>query len=168
MNIDEIKHEVKVFCDAECFPIAKMIIGAGAALVLHGLREECNDIDVEMEESYFASLRDEGLKTVEFTCGFTGRTRKLIRWANIDIHREGEFFVDGPEPEIVVIDGFHVHSVKTVYDMKKRLNREKDQEDLRMMEAYMDEHGIKYEPQLRKLSDGLKMQCVNENPNTFA
>ena len=91
MNIDEIKHEVKVFCEAECFPVAKMIIGAGAALVLHGLREECNDIDVELEDSYFASLRDEGLKTIGFTCGFTGRARKLIRWGNIDIHREGEF-----------------------------------------------------------------------------
>ena len=41
-------------------------------------------------------------------------------------------------------------------------------EDLRMMEAYMDEKDIKYEPQLKKLSDALKMQCVNENPNKFA
>jgi hypothetical protein len=45
---------------------------------------------------------------------------------------------------------------------------EKDQEDLRMMEAYMDANGIKYEPQLKKLGDALKMQCVNENPNKFA
>jgi hypothetical protein len=104
---------------------------------------------------------------VEFTCGFTGRNRKLIRWGNIDIHREGEFFVDA-KPEIVVVDGFHVHSVKTIYEMKKRLNREKDQGDLRMMEAYMEANGIKYEPQLKKLSDALKMQCVNENPNKFA
>jgi hypothetical protein len=168
MNIDEIKHEIKIFCEAECFPVAKMIIGAGASLVMHGIREECNDIDVELEDSYFASLRDEGLKTVEFTCGFTGRTRKLIRWANIDIHREGEFFVDAPKPEIDVIDGFHVHSVKTVYEMKKRLNREKDQKDLRLMEQYMDANGIKYEPRLKKLSDALKIQCVNENPNKFA
>ena len=168
MNIDEIKHEVKVFCEAECFPVSKMVIGAGAALVLHGIREECHDIDVSTEDSYFAALRDEGLKTVEFICGFTGRSRKLIRWDNIDIHREGEFFIDGPVPEIDVIDGFHVHSVKTVYEMKKRLNREKDQEDLRLMEQHMDANGIKYEPRLKKLSDALGMQCVNENPNKFA
>ena len=168
MNIDEIKHEIKVFCESECFPISKMVIGAGAALVLHGIREECHDIDVQTPDQYFAALRDEGLKTVEFNCGFTGRTRKLIRWGNIDIHREGEFFIDASEPEIVVIDGFHVHSVKTVYEMKKRLNREKDQKDLRLMETYMDVNGIKYEPHLRKLSDALGMQCVNENPNKFA
>jgi predicted GIY-YIG superfamily endonuclease len=58
--------------------------------------------------------------------------------------------------------------VKTVYEMRKRLNREKDQKDLRLMEQYMDERGIKYEPQLKKLSAGLKIQCVNENPNKFA
>lgn len=166
MKLEDIKRRITLFCKTEYFPMCKMRIGSGAALVMHGIRQECNDIDVEMPVIFFDIFKQDGLKCVEFQCGYTGTTRELLRIGNIDIHKEGEFFTD--EPEIDVIDGFYVHSVKTVYEMKKRLNREKDQEDLRLIEQYMDERSIQYEPRLKKLSDGLKIQCVNENPNKFA
>ena len=166
MKIEDVKREIMEFARNNYVSPMGLLIGTGAALVLHGLREECHDIDIEVEDYYFLPLKEEGMEVVEFQCGLTGKTRELLRYENIDVHRYGEFVVE--DGELVAIDGFLVHSVPTVYEMKKRLNREKDQEDLRIMEAYMDANGIKYKPQLKKLSDALDNQCVNFTPNYSA
>ena len=166
MKVEDVKREVMEFARDKYASPMSLVIGAGAALVLHGLREECQDIDIEVEDYYFVPFKEEGMEVVEFQCGFTGKTRELLRYKNIDVHRCGEFVINGAET--VMIDGFCVHSVRTIYEMKKILNREKDQEDLRMMEKYMDANGINYEPQMKKLSDALDNQCVNFTPNYSA
>ncbi len=98
----------------------------GTAMVLYGLRAETHDIDLgctakladELQERYPTTILPDG-------------TRKIVPVPDVEI------FEDWLYDKVVRVDGFPVISPAGLLAMKKALNREKDQADIRKIEAYI-------------------------------
>ncbi len=99
---------------------------AGTAMVLYGLRAETHDVDLGCA----ARLADELQKQYPTTVLADG-TRKIIIPPDIEIFEAWLY------DRVVYVDGFPVISPEGLLEMKKTLNREKDQADIQKIEAYI-------------------------------
>lgn len=52
----EVTHMVRNFCAAEGIPLEQVVLGGGASLMLRGMRETTNDINLWVEQSHFRRL----------------------------------------------------------------------------------------------------------------
>ncbi len=101
---------------------------AGGAMLFYGLREQTSDIDLHVNEQAFAHLQ---------------ATQKLVlldeERRHYAIGDDIELYVT-PQEDIVftVCDGVCIQTPQAVLALKKRLNREKDQKDIRALVLYME------------------------------
>jgi len=103
---------------------------AGSAMVLHGIRETTNDIDLGCTKALADALESSGCKTVVMDDG----TRK------IKVAEDVEIFENWLFDDVVIIEGIPVISLKGLLEMKKRLGRAKDIEDIELIkEALLKE-----------------------------
>ena len=96
---------------------------AGAAMVLHGLREECADLDLGCTPTLADALEAKG-------CPFR-LTQDGNRW-----FRPGgdiELFENWLCDTVEIIDGVPVVSLPGLLTMKERLGREKDRKDIELI-----------------------------------
>jgi hypothetical protein len=101
-----------------------MVVGAGGACVLHGVREQTEDIDTDVPEELFYKLLDSGkYKWYYFTSG-TSKVIVLEYNQVIDIHRLEHGI------QSTMVDGVNCYSVEQVLKQKQALNRLKDQADI--------------------------------------
>lgn len=75
MNKQDIVNKVKQFCNEHDIQTNRLVLGHGAAAVMHGIRESTNDLDVEVSEADFQWFWCMiGAKPAE---GLTGQTVEL-------------------------------------------------------------------------------------------
>ena len=103
---------------------------AGGAMVLHGIRSTTNDIDLGCTRSLADQLEAAGCSTVRMSDG----TRKLCYAPDIEIFEEWLY------DRIVTVDGLPVISLPGLLEMKRIIGREKDQQDIRLIEKYLSVH----------------------------
>ena len=104
-------------------------ISHGCALVMHGLREETNDVDAGVDSKIFDEIKD------DYYLDLDGR--RINDFVNgLDLHREDLEGVER-EPDIVLMDGVPVATLNQVIKEKKELGREKDFEQIKLIETYM-------------------------------
>ncbi len=105
---------------------------AGGAMVLHGFRPQTRDIDLGCttlladkpeRQGYAVSYREDG-------------TRKILYSENIEI------FENWIEDTVEIIGGVPVVSIDGLIEMKKKLGREKDLEDIALIEKVRKNGGI--------------------------
>ncbi len=101
---------------------------AGGAMLFYGLRAQTSDIDLHVNEQTFLHLQE----TQQLTILDEERRHYAI---GDDI----ELYVT-PQEDIVFtcVDGVCIQTPQAVLALKRRLNREKDQQDIRALEAYID------------------------------
>lgn len=107
---------------------------AGAAMVLHGVKECTRDIDLGCSRVLANQLQRAGYETEVYEDG----SRRIQYCPDIEIYedwRAGEF---------EVIDGISVVSLDGIIMMKQRLGREKDMEDIRLICKYIEMNGGRY------------------------
>jgi len=111
------------------FPYEKSqyIVTTGAAMVMHGVREETHDIDLGCSEALALQLEKDGCEV----CVFAGGGKKLT--FNEDIELSEHLF----RGNAVDIDGFPVADLESIIEMKKLLGREKDFRDIKLIEAFL-------------------------------
>ncbi|MBR6522206.1 MAG: hypothetical protein IKT47_06025 [Oscillospiraceae bacterium] len=97
---------------------------AGSAMVMHGLRETTNDIDLGCTKALADVLESRGYKADMLADG----TRKILVAEDVEIF-EGWLFDD-----VVTVEGISVISLKGLLEMKKRLGRAKDTKDVELIE----------------------------------
>lgn len=102
---------------------------AGTAMVLYALRGETHDIDLGCS----TKLADELQKRYPTAVLADGR-RKIV------IPPDMEIFEGWLYDKVVRVDDIPVISLAGLLTMKKTLNREKDQADIRRIEAYISVH----------------------------
>jgi len=108
-----------ILCETLGVDPGKAVIGAGAAMYLHGLRKEVNDIDFYHEDLVGTPHRKAHVNGWEFDFG--GKA-----WP--------------PEmKEFVVIGGRRVQSKKALLSFYRVLNREKDQNSIKLLEGSIGE-----------------------------
>jgi len=109
-------------------PKEEYCIISGGALVIHGLRELTNDLDIDITQKGFDILKEKySLELV----------REDIKQYKVTDKIEC-FLVDKLESDIIYIDNYPCESLISIYNFKKRINREKDQADILAIEEYLN------------------------------
>ena len=109
-------------------PKEEYCIISGGALVAHGLREQTNDLDIDITQIGFDILKEQySLELV----------REDIKQYKVTDKIEC-FLVDKLESDIIYIDNYPCESLISIYNFKKRINREKDQADILAIEKYLN------------------------------
>lgn len=128
MNKHEVKGAVKLFARLFRVPVEKVILGAGGAMVMHGLRNETNDVDIEVDQELFDRLLGIGYPTHYFK--HEDQPGILVIETNMaDVHLR---FTPGHCTEM--IDGICCYTKLMLLTQKQKLNREKDQEDIKALQ----------------------------------
>lgn len=105
-------------------------VTAGAALLFYGLRETTADIDLGCDRILADSLEARGYDARREADG----RRRFHLPGEVDV---SEDFGRGP---VRLLEGIPVVSPAGVLDLKRFLNREKDQADIRRLEVYLQTH----------------------------
>lgn len=110
---------------------ADVLVGAGGACVLYGVREQTEDIDADVPDELFDKL----LKTNKYRLSYfqMGSVAVEVLEYNsvIDLHRRSA------ATQTSVVEGVHCYSVQQVLQQKLRLNRPKDQADITALKAIL-------------------------------
>jgi len=97
---------------------------AGAALVLHGVRNETKDIDLACSKNLFNYLLLQGYSVDRTKLGY----RKITLTEDIEIFEEWE------TTGINIIDGIPTANLENIRKMKMQMGREKDFQDIKLID----------------------------------
>ncbi len=123
MNREELIAKMK----ALDFPAEEYWIQAGAALLLHGLRERTHDIDIGCTPALMARIRAMG-------CPYETLEDGHRKYAVTEDVEASENWARGT---VTLIEGLPVVSPEDVLALKRSLNREKDQRDIARIEEFL-------------------------------
>ena len=101
---------------------------SGGALVSHGLREQTNDLDIDITQNGFELLKK------KFNIKLINEEKKHYKVSD----KIECFLVDKLESNIVFIDNYPCESLISIYNFKKKMNREKDQKDILAIEKFLN------------------------------
>ena len=104
-------------------------IQAGAAMLLHGLREQTHDIDIGCTPALMAKIRAMG-------CPYELLPDGHKKYAVTEDIEASENWAPGT---VTRIDGLPVVSLEDVIRLKESLGREKDRRDIARIRAYLQE-----------------------------
>lgn len=118
---------------------AQVRVGAGGVLLMLDLREQTEDLDLELSPEVYSHLvATYKLKTVNFE-KHPG-TGQLAVWDDhIDLHAEDDL------DEGIVIEGVWTTTPEKVLALKRTLNRPKDQNDIRQLERLIKKNPKYYQ-----------------------
>lgn len=119
----------KVKAAVRLFELSEYEVGAGGHLLLLGLREETGDIDMSLTETEFYRLVEEN--NLAITEIDSGSFLLAPLTEDIDIHIKQSEISDN------VVCGINCSTEQETLDLKVGLNRDKDQEDILKLKAFM-------------------------------
>lgn len=128
MNKKEIAQRLKELA----FDKAEYWLIAGGAMVWHGVREEAGDIDLGCSRKMADSLENQGVPVTRLADG----TRKIVPAPDVEIFEEWLY------DRVELVDGYPVISLPGLLEMKRRLGREKDMADIRLLEALLGQKSL--------------------------
>lgn len=122
------KEELYELTDSLKIPANEYCVLSGGSLVLHNIRETTDDLDIDITQKGFELIKN------NFTPVLKDKDKNLY-----EITDKIECFLDNNfETDIEIIDGYPSQSLLSVYKLKKRLNREKDQSDIKAIEKALN------------------------------
>lgn len=99
----------------------------GGAMVLYGIKNETNDIDLGCSEKLADELEELGYKT----------TRMLDGTRKIELEEDIEIFENWLYDKVEIFGNIPVISLNGLVTMKKELGREKDKLDIKRIEEFI-------------------------------
>lgn len=112
----------------------KIYIISGSAMVLYGIKEKTNDIDITIDEEYEKVLLGNYNCTIEREIKDNGKTYKAYMIddiINFSTHYYDRFNYN-------VLDGYNIQKVEDILKLKESLNREKDKKDIKELKEYIN------------------------------
>ncbi len=109
-------------------PLSEYWITSGAALVMHGVKETTRDIDLGCTTSLVEQYIDKGCKYK------AANDNTRIVEVSDEIEVLENWFVD----KVEVIDGLPVGSLESIKKQKLELGREKDINDIKLIDEYIN------------------------------
>ncbi|OGO76766.1 MAG: hypothetical protein A2Y23_05870 [Clostridiales bacterium GWB2_37_7] len=107
-------------------PKDQYCVMTGSALVLHGVKEDTQDIDIGCSKELFLELLQRG-----------HRQEQLKSFAGIVIDDCIEIFENWIAKKIVYIEDIPVADIDCIREYKQFLAREKDLEDIELIDEYV-------------------------------
>ena len=102
----------------------------GGAMVIYGIREQTSDIDLGCSAKMADVLEANGYLLLKTDDG--------KRW--FKFNDKIEIFEEWPEDATENSDGFRIVSLNDLMEMKKKLGRKKDMEDIKSIKAWIKLH----------------------------
>lgn len=109
-----------------------MHVVAGGSMLLHGLREQTDDIDTTVNEAVYAKIKSKLPKWAMYEDPAHPSGLKVLSVGPFDIHCMPHCVDD-----VVVIDGVACQSLRDVLRLKEKLNRPKDQADIERIRKHL-------------------------------
>ena len=122
------KFELLKLVDSLSLPKEEYFILSGGALLMMGLRESTNDLDIAITTKGFELLKQNYLPKIK------NQERQQYKITD-DIEC---ILVERLDSDITYIDNYPCESLISVYNFKKRANREKDQADILAIEKVLN------------------------------
>lgn len=122
------KEEILKMIDSLNLDINDYYVLSGGSLLIQGLRETTNDLDLVVNERALEKLKQSYNLIKKYENGY-------IIDHNIDVFLETNEDILNNR---VIIDDYSCQSLESVYKFKKKLNREKDQDDLKKLESILN------------------------------
>lgn len=131
MRKQELIKQYSEFLTEHSLTPDQAVVGAGGALCLLDMRAETSDIDLDVPEDIFQRFLDMGFPTHIYRA--TGRPDYLVIEVtpSIDVHQKEV------TDQVMSTDGVTHYTPEAVLVFKQSLNREKDQEDIRRLKAFL-------------------------------
>lgn len=126
MNKQEILKKIKKYN----LPKDDFVIISGAAMVFHGLKDTTNDLDVTVKPSLEKFLRDNYNTRLDW---YDESTNKGIYYLNDELNFSSNLKEIFDNKEYSIINGYKVQNIDSIIKLKQKLNREKDQKDLHLL-----------------------------------
>lgn len=110
------------------FPKDEYYVLSGASLVLRGIREITNDLDLCISEELFNQIKDKYNLTQEKKneCGFY----KINDRIEIVVNKKEDFKME-------VGDKYNLEDLQTILDFKIKRNKMKDKQDIENIKKYL-------------------------------
>ena len=110
------------------FPKDEYYVLSGASLVLRGIREEANDLDLCISEELFKQIKDKYNLTEEKKneCGFY----KINDNLEIVVDKKDDFKME-------IGEKYNLEDLQTILDFKIERNKPKDKEDIENIKLYL-------------------------------
>ena len=115
------------------FPKDEYYVLSGASLVLRGIKEEANDLDLCISAELFNQIKDKFNLTDERKneCGF------------YKINDNLEIVVDKKEDfKMEIGEKYNLENLQTILDFKIKRNKPKDKDDIENIKKYLEKHNI--------------------------
>lgn len=130
------REKILLLLDKLNLPKDKYALGTSGSLVLFGVKEKANDLDIDCDSVLYDSFLEKGHKEWVYYPK-EGHTARII-----DLSEEVQLIRKESlnREDIVFIDGFPVYSVEAVRRFKEFLGREKDLRDIELIDKYLGEH----------------------------
>ncbi len=128
------KKEILEILNKYNFDKNKIYIISGSAMVLYGIKEKTNDIDITIDEEYEKVLLENYNCTFEREIKDNGKTYKAYMIddiINFSAHYYDRFNYN-------VLDGYNIQKVEDILKLKESLNREKDKKDIKALKEYIN------------------------------
>ena len=111
------------------FPKDEYYVLSGASLVLRGIREEANDLDLCISEELFKQIKDKYNLTEEKKneCGFY----KINDNLEIVVDKKEDFNME-------IGEKYNLENLQTILDFKLKRNLSKDQKDIENIKIYIE------------------------------
>lgn len=112
------------------------VVLSTGALVLLGIKDKANDIDLAVSKNLYDRL----LKEYDCKCSYTSEVNgQVFNVYSFDIFDFGLNYFD--REKVDVIDGIPIQNIEAVLKFKHDLGREKDFKDIKLIEEYCGNNG---------------------------
>lgn len=130
------REKILLLLDKLNLPKDKYALGTSGSLVLFGVKDEANDLDIDCDSVLYDSFLEKGYKE-RIYYPKEGHTAHIIDLSEeIQLIRKAEL----NRLDIIEIDGVSVYTVEAVRRFKEFLGREKDLRDIELIDKYLGEH----------------------------
>lgn len=127
LNKEQFKQAYIIGCQTMGVDPLVVVAGAGGVCTMLGLRQLTADVDVDVPTDVFQRLKEQGYPTHYF-----GTTLVIKVTEHMDVHE-----MVG-EKRVTVIEGVTCYHPVEVLKFKLKLNREKDQADIKALQDYIN------------------------------
>ena len=117
-------------------PKDKYVVGSGSALEGYGIRKS-NDIDIVVTKDVYLNLKKKGWKETIFPNGLTNLTKEqyevMVNFNYGKYHASTRHLIKSAN----IIKGVPFVNLKEIIKFKKEMSRDKDKEDIKLIENYL-------------------------------
>jgi len=125
------KEQIELILNNASLAKDKFIIISGAALVMYGIKEFTSDIDISVSKEYLDFLLNNYAWTIE---KFDEKNNTYVYFIDDVINFSTNYY----DVDNHIVDGYRLQTIASILELKEKLNREKDKNDIIKIKEYMN------------------------------